>query len=202
MGKLGRAEKHALLVGQLASVVAERQRDVEALVSRRRVLNARAYATAAVVAHVEALLALSMALEQRQGKPQHGGGEATSASSGQPRPGCSSSDTGESAATHVPQPTPAQDVQGELAQIMQQLRDETWSGAAVKVEPPSTSADTTASAGGCGAAAAGGCQPVVTLGWSPARAAQVAANIAGDLTTDGLRNKLRSLVSTAGCLLP
>jgi len=203
MGKLGRAEKHALLVEQLMSTVAEQQRAVDALVQRRRHLNARAYATAAVVTQVEALLALSMALEQQQRTPCDPASSESGATGVEVGPS-DGSESGASAAASPPLSS-SPDVQAELAQIMQQLREESSVGSGNNASEGAA----TSAAGGSGAADAadavrdgGRGDPPMTLGWSPAHAAQIAPSVASELTTEGLRKKLRGLVSVAGCLLP
>lgn len=158
MAKLKRAAKHALLLTQLENVVAQKQRDVAALAEMHRRLCSRAYAIHSVLRNVEALYALSMALQQ----DHEGGGSADLSLS---------------------------DAQDDLARLLEQMRREAIADAECALNPESGPASAAE-------------EPFRSLGWCPVRAAEMAASAASELTTEGLRKRLRNLAAVGGCLLP
>lgn len=173
MRKGTRAEKHAILLSRLTSVVAERQRDIEGLIEQRRRFSARAYAASAVKAQADALLALSTAVSHAF----HGSSCSSSSNSSS-----SSAQQGIGGSTSAASSIKSQ--LEELSRIRQQLLEET-----------TTSGDCSSSSGSVD-------ESPTVLGWSPARAVEMAARLKVPLTTEGFRAQLRALVATSGCLLP
>ena len=183
--RMGRAERHAALVGHLSGVIAGLTSDLDALVARRRALHAREYAARALLAQAEALLELSRAVRAAAAGGCGGGGA--------PGPGASSGDSSASGVALAGVGASACDEGGsqcELEALIQQVKEES---------PPEPDTDG-ATSSAAGAPADGGARP--PLGWCPARAAALLPVAAGQLTTEGLRCKLRNLVAAAGCLLP